>query len=418
MWSQEQVIAGGNVGSKEKHLRILFLAFRDSRNRYIGGGDIYINELAKGCVNRGHDVTFVSSRFPGCKAEESVDGVYTIRFGSPFTMFFMLFFYYFAHFRGRFDVVVEDVLSGPRIPFFGSLYIGKRTVGIIFQRQKELFRRQFSYPVAFAMSSVERLLLLVYRRRVIVVDSLEVKKDLQSIGYKANKMIVVHPGVQDLFFPKNPPAPFSERRLQVLCLTKLRRYKLIEDAIFAIEEVRKTLPECQLVIAGRTNEVDPGYEEELRVLADRLNLNENVRFIKDETAEEKAELLASSRILILPSALEGFGIVVIEANAYGTPVVASDGVPADAALNGYNAIVVRRNDIAGYSEAILSLLTDKKRWDLMSNNSVEWASHFKWGSAVEKFLCVLHCADAAGSYALACEDSDDLKGGVAQVSAL
>ena len=256
-----------------------------------------------------------------------MDGVRVVRFGSAFTMVFLLFFYYFKHLRGRFDVVVEDVLSGPRIPFFGSLYIRERTVGIIFQRQKELFQRQFSYPVAFVMSSVERLLVLAYRRKAIVVDSLRVKKDLQAIGYKANKMTVVHPGVPESFFAQTIFPTFSERRLQVLCLTKLRRYKLIEDAILAIKNVRKILPECQLVIAGRTNEMDPGYEEELRNLVNRLNLNKNVRFIKDETQEEKVELLASSRVLVLPSALEGFGIVVIEANAYGTPVVASDGFP-------------------------------------------------------------------------------------------
>jgi glycosyltransferase involved in cell wall biosynthesis len=384
----------------EKPLRILFLAFRDANNPFNGGGDIYLSELARGCVNQGHDVTYVSSRFPGSKSEETINGVRVIRFGSAFNMVFLLFFHYFLHFRGRFDVVVEDVLSGPRIPFFGSLYIKEHTIGIIFQRQKELFQRQFSYPVAFAMSSVERLLVLAYRRKAIVVDSLRVKKDLQTIGYKANKMTVVHPGVPDSFLAQTGLPSFSERPLQVLCLTKLRRYKLIEDAILAIKNVRKNLPECQLVIAGRTNEIDPGYEEELHNLVNRLNLNENVRFIKDETLEEKVELLASSRVLVLPSALEGFGMVVIEANAYGTPVVASDGVPADSALNGYNAIVVPRNDIPAFSAAIFSLLTDKKRWNLMSHNSVEWATHFSWSSAVAKFLSVLKGKDIGDPAAL------------------
>jgi glycosyltransferase involved in cell wall biosynthesis len=382
---------------QEKSLRILFLAFRDICNPFNGGGDIYLSELAKGCAKRGHDVTYISSRFRGSKADELVNGVHIIRFGSAFTMVFVLFFYYFMHLRGRFDVVVEDVLSGPRIPFFGGLYIRERTVGIIFQRQTELFHRQFSYMVAFVMSSVERLLALVYCRKIIVVDSLRVKKDLQAIGYKANKMTVVYPGVPDLFFTQTGLPSFSERPLQVLCLTKLRRYKLIEDAILAIKNVREILPNCLLVIAGRTNEMDLGYEEELHNLVNQLNLNESVRFIMDETFEEKIELLASSRVLILPSALEGFGIVVIEANAYGTPVVASDGVPADSALNGYNAIVVPRNNIEAFSAAIYSLLTDKRRWNLMSQNSVEWATRFSWNSAVDRFLNVIKNKDIKNS---------------------
>ena len=194
-----------------KSLRILFLAYRDACNPFNGGGDIYLSELAKGCVNQGHYVTYISSRFPGSKKEEMVDGVKVIRFGSGFTMVFMLFFYYFMHLRGRFDMVVEDVLSGPRIPFFGSIYIKEHTVGVIFQRQKELFQLQFTNLVAFAMSSVERLLVLAYRRKTIIVDSLKVKNELQNIGYEARKMSVVYPGLTDSFLAQTKLTTFSER---------------------------------------------------------------------------------------------------------------------------------------------------------------------------------------------------------------
>ena len=64
--------------------------------------------------------------------------------------------------------------------------------------------------------------------------------------------------------------------------------------------MRQKLPECKLVIAGRTNEMDPAYEQELHNLVNRLKLNENVQFIKDEDTEEKVELLASSRFLSFP----------------------------------------------------------------------------------------------------------------------
>jgi glycosyltransferase involved in cell wall biosynthesis len=370
----------------KENKRILFLAYRDSRNPYVGGGDIYINELAKGIAKRGHSVTFVSSRFLGSKREESIDGVKVIRIGSAFSMFFLLFFYYFRYLRGKFDVVIEDVLSGPRVPFLGSVYVKEQLFGIIFQRQKELFERQFSRPVAFAMSTVERLLVLAYYRKRIVVDSLRVKYDLHAIGYTLDKLTVIHPGLNDSVFTDATVLPFEKRKRQILCLTKLRRYKLVEDAILAMDILRKTVPESHLVIAGRTNEMDPGYENELRSLVTQLNLDSNVSFIMDENAEEKAELLATSSVLILPSALEGFGIVVIEANVYGTPVVASDGVPADAASHGYNAIVVKKNNIEEYSKAMFLLLSNREQWAFMSRNSVEWATHFRWSHGVDVLL--------------------------------
>jgi glycosyltransferase involved in cell wall biosynthesis len=382
-------VTGADAGINKKAKRILFLAYRDSRNPFVGGGDIYINELAKGCVKRGHSVTFISSRFPGSKKEESVDGVRVIRLGSAFNMFFLLLFYYFRYLRGNFDVVVEDVLSGPRIPFLGSLFIKEKLIGIIFQRQKELFELQFSRPIAFVMSSVERLLVLVYSRKKIIVDSLRVKHDLRAIGYSLGKLTVIYPGLNDSLFADSIILPFDKRKKQILCLTKLRRYKLVEDAIRAIDILRKSIPDSHLVIAGRTNEMDPGYEDELRILVKDLNLSSNVSFIMDENVEEKAALLATSRVLILPSALEGFGIVVIEANVYGTPVVASNGVPADAANNGYNAIVVKRNDIQGYSNALLLLLSNRELWERMSCNSREWATHFKWSYGVDNLLALI-----------------------------
>jgi glycosyltransferase involved in cell wall biosynthesis len=375
-------------------LRILFLEFRDSRNPFIGGGDIYINKFAEGCARLGHNVTVISSCFPGSKNEEVVNDVHVIRVGkSGFSMFVKVFLYYFRYLRGNFDVVVEEILGGPRVPFFGSLYIKERVVGILQQRHKALFQHQFSFPIAFSLSLLERFLVLPYKNKSIVVNSLKTREDLGNIGYNRESLSIIHPGLPDWFFLASKLPSFCERPARVICLTKIRGYKLIDEAIRALKIVCKALPNCELVIAGRTNEVDPAYEEELRRQVIDLGLSNNVQFRKDISEKEKIELLSSSRVLVLPSVLEGFGIVVIEANACGTPVVVSDGVPADAAVNNYNALVFPRHDIESMSKSILSLLSDEVRWTLMSSNSTLWIKRFSQTSSVEKFISVI-CANS------------------------
>ena len=94
-------------------MKILFLAFRDPSNPFLGGGDIYINELAKGCANRGHSVTIISSKFPGSSAKEINGNLQIIRLGSNFTTTARAFGYYFMHLRGQFDVIVEEIMGGP-----------------------------------------------------------------------------------------------------------------------------------------------------------------------------------------------------------------------------------------------------------------------------------------------------------------
>ena len=369
-------------------MKILFLEFRDPSNPFLGGGDIYINELAKGCARRGHSVTILSSRFPGSSSKEINRNLQIIRLGSNFTTTAMAFIYYFLHFRGQFDVIIEEIMGGPRIPFFASIYMKERTVGILQQRHEEIFRAQFSFPIATSLSLLERFLVLLNRGNTLVVNSTRTQTELSAIGYKLENMRIVYPGLPNYFFQLTNP-PFPSRKPMVVCLTKIRRYKLIENAIRAMQKVREIIPDCELVVAGRSNDFEPNYENELRELVSELNLSEVVHFQMNVSEFQKIELLKKSRALVLPSAIEGFGIVVIEANACGTPVIVSDRVPDDAARNGYNASVYPCHDIDSLSKAMISLLSDEEKWNRMSKNSVKWSKNFSWASSVNNFAFVI-----------------------------
>src|SRR5207247_706351 len=96
---------------------------------------------------------------------------------------------------------------------------------------------------------------------------------------------------------------------------KFRRYKSPHHVIAAMRQVVDAVPDTRLLLIGRHD--DLRYEAELRDQISRLSLENNVDFRFNVTEEQKLDLLRCARALVLPSSVEGFGIVVLEANACG-----------------------------------------------------------------------------------------------------
>ena len=106
-----------------------------------------------------------------------------------------------------------------------------------------------------------------------------------------------------------------------------------------------------------------------------------VEILVNISEKEKLELLKKALILIQPSPVEGFSIVVAEANSCGTPVVVSDGVPCDVVHNGYNGFVYHFGDIDTCADNIVKLIGDNDIWNNISENAYEWSKQFTWSSS-------------------------------------
>jgi glycosyltransferase involved in cell wall biosynthesis len=367
---------------------MLFLAFRDPSNPYIGGGDMYINQLATECSRRGHTVTMLSCRYLGSASEQKVNGIHVIRMGNGLTMAIRIFMFYVRHHNPMPDVVIEEIIGGPRIPFFAALYMRTRLVGIIQQRHAEIFKSQFSFPIRNLLLLLERLTVSIYRNKTVIVNSSKTKHDLSLLGLPETNMHIVYPGISEYLRheARMRRLDFASRQMSIVCLAKLRRYKLIHHAILAMIMVCREIPQCKLIIAGRTNDYESRYEMELRAMVADNGLSENVEFRMDIGEDEKIELLSTCRALVLPSAIEGFGIVVVEANAFGTPAIVSDRIPRDVATNGGNALVVPCGDSLALSRAIISLVSDSRLWRKLSANTCLNLEKFTWDNAAHEFL--------------------------------
>jgi glycosyltransferase involved in cell wall biosynthesis len=140
----------------------------------------------------------------------------------------------------------------------------------------------------------------------------------------------------------------------ISCVARLVEYKRVEDLIRAIDIVKKSVPDIQCKIIG----TGP-MEDELKNLVKTLNLEDNVEFLGFvEKHEDVMKVVNSSKIFCLPSIVEGFGIVVIEALSLKTPFVAAEIDPVVEASGKKGGLFFKPKDYVGLSECILKLLND------------------------------------------------------------
>jgi len=351
--------------------RILIFNWRDTTHRFAGGAEVYVHEIAKTWVVEGHHVTVFSGNDGTQERFETIDGVNIVRRGGFYLVYLWAFLYYMLRFRGRYDVVI-DCENG--IPFFTPLYVRKPLFCLMHHVHQEVFYHSLPKPLAWLASTLEKgLMPLVYRNVQFITVSESSKQEMLDINLGQAGISIVHPGINSAQFTRAFVCKTTQPT--ILYLGRLKAYKSVNILIQAFHKVLSSRPEATLIIAG-----DGDDKKYLKRLAAELGFNDKqVQFLGSVSHEEKVRLLQSSWMLVNPSFMEGWGIVVIEANMCGTPVIASD-VPGlrDSVLDGEAGYLVPYGDVARFSEAMLSVIKDHDLRERFGNNAREWASNFTW----------------------------------------
>lgn len=182
------------------------------------------------------------------------------------------------------------------------------------------------------------------------------------------------PGGVDL--PVSLP-PARPRPPQVLFLGRISPGKGIELLIEAMKQVWRARPDVRLVIAGSRTP----HSTELEQLITALPHEERARvdWVIDIPEADKERLLAGSACLALPSRIESFGMVLLEAWAHATPVVALDTPVMRAVVDhGGDGLLAPPGDAAGLGAAVAALVGDPERAAAMGRRGRAKAENHTW----------------------------------------
>jgi colanic acid/amylovoran biosynthesis glycosyltransferase len=185
-----------------------------------------------------------------------------------------------------------------------------------------------------------------------------------EMGYPADRTIVHSIGVDVERF--KPPSTLRQRDKTVLFVGRLVEKKGCGSLIEAMVEVQRCCPAAQLVVIGG-GPLRKHYE------ARAASLGVRCRFLGIQPTAVVCQWMARSAVFCVPSVVaasgdaEGFGMVFIEAQAMGLPVVStlSGGIP-EAVINGETGLLVAERDPQALTEAILQLMEDEELWQRYS----------------------------------------------------
>lgn len=243
----------------------------------------------------------------------------------------------------------------------------------------------------------------------LIANTSEERRELIEL-YDADpdRVAVVHPGV-DLEVFKAGRQDVARKVLDIPSDAAL--------LLFAGRIQPLKAPDVVLNAAAVMLERDPGLRDRLVVaivggasgtglehptalsdLSTSLGLDDVVRFIPTVSQSELADWYAAASVVCVPSYNESFGLVAIEAQACGTPVVAArvGGLPT-AVSDGVSGVLVDGHDPADYASALHPLLVDAELREAMSHKAVRHAESFGWDVTADRTLEVY--ADAIAAHA-------------------
>jgi len=359
---------------------LLILNERDHRHPAAGGAELHITETGKRLAARGYQPTLLCTRVRGAAAEEIQDGMRIRRFGNRFTYYLMLPWMVRRELRRPGTVIIEHL---NKLPFCSPLYARAPVLLLAHHLFGATAFKQVSLPVACVVYVAEKVIPYVYRGRQFIAVSPSTRDDLVTRGVPAAAITVIPNGLDHSRY--HGRGRVADARPTVLVLGRVEFYKRVELALEAIRHLLPVLPDIHLLVVG-----DGGARSTLEAQAREMGLATHVTFTGFVSETAKVAYIRRAHVVVNTSDKEGWGLTVLEANACGLPVVASD-VPGlrDAVRDGESGVLVPHEDVGRLAETLRRLLEDAAWRARLSAGAREWAQRFSWDGATTEIAAVI-----------------------------
>jgi glycosyltransferase involved in cell wall biosynthesis len=327
-----------------------------------GGSEYIFYQWAKELAKKGHKIIVITQNLRGINRKDTINDIIIIRVGPPIdykgyltpTFYHNIGFYLMAFFYGFFTIIkykLDIIHSNAYIPAF----VGQ-VLSIIFHRphiitihdiyglgRSDFWSRwanQFndSRYYSFFGDLIERLCLALPASAFHTVSETS-KREIERY-IKNQKIVVIPNGIDE----NNYKFDKIKNETYAVYIGRLVFYKNLEVVINSFNMLNYK-PQYKLVIVG-----DGPYRSKLWEIAQN---NKNIIFLGRINNKKKIDLLNNCSFLVLPSLIEGFGIVIIEAFACKKPVLVSKVMPLPELVNdGNDGFTIPPFDLDKWKEKI------------------------------------------------------------------
>jgi glycosyltransferase involved in cell wall biosynthesis len=257
--------------------------------------------------------------------------------------------------------------------------VKERRIALIYQLAKEVWFYEAFFPINILGYLLEPFYLRCYRKEYCITISESSRKDLQKLGYHGN-IPVLNPGI---FAVPLKGLPQKESSPTLIYVGRLKKSKRVHHILKAFQTIQKEIPQAKLWIVGSG---DRSYQARLEKDIHKTNIR-NVTFFGYVDENRKMELMRRAQLILVTSVREGWGIIVIEAAAMGTPAVVYN-VPGlrDSVQHDQTGLIVEKNQIESLAKEVIHLLNSSKRWDRLAREALKKSNDYRWDSVADQFL--------------------------------
>lgn len=224
-------------------------------------------------------------------------------------------------------------------------------------------------------------------RRIIATSEYYVQRSPYLKGYRS-KISIISPGVDLKRYNTKVKRGFLKNKndkkiVFVGQLSKYHRHKGLDYLLSALKIVCSEVENVHLYVCGKGD-----YVSHYQQLAKRLRIGNKVTFLGFVSEENLPRVYLDAEVVVLPSytEAEGWGMVLAEANACGTPVIGTTvgGIPA-VIEDGCNGLLVPPRDEKKLAKTILKIITDKKLANVLEKNGRKKANkEWSWEGIVKR----------------------------------
>lgn len=199
---------------------------------------------------------------------------------------------------------------------------------------------------------------------------------------------VIIPGIEYEYFTGKSGSVSTRERPYILSVAKVKPRKGLHISLRAFEVAARVFPELEYVIVGVC---EGSYALEIQALVRELSIEDRVVFMQGISDEELVSLYREAELfMLLPqnddNDVEGFGLVFVEAAAFGLPVIgAKESGAEDAVLDGENGYLVDPLDFESAGEHIVRIMNDRSLRERFEKRSVEFAEACDWKNIIKRY---------------------------------